>query len=267
MSDHGCTAVDTVFYANSWLEKEGYLTTTGGSAGTLASLGLNKEQLSRVAHRLGVHDLVRRLTPATVKDRLPDSEEGFRRERKLELVDWEQTEAIASGQGLITVVDDDPNVIDRLVADLRTLEDDEGRPIASEVMRREEAYEGPYTGDAPAVIFDQREGVHTSGAIGDNPVFTGTGQWEAENVRTGLFLADGPAVAATGLPDTISITDIAPTVLHSVGCAVPEDVDGEVLELFGDVDVSYRDPIPFGETGAAAGEDVAERLENLGYLE
>jgi predicted AlkP superfamily phosphohydrolase/phosphomutase len=267
MSDHGCTAVDTVFYANSWLEKEGYLTTTGGSAGTLASLGLNKEQLSRVAHRLGVHDLVRRLTPATVKDRLPDSEEGFRRERKLELVDWEQTEAIASGQGLTTVVDDDPNVIDRLVADLRTLEDDEGRPIASEVMRREEAYEGPYTGDAPAVIFDQREGVHTSGAIGDNPVFTGTGQWEAENVRTGLFLADGPTVAATGLPDTISITDIAPTVLHSVGCAVPEDVDGEVLELFGDVDVSYRDPIPFGETGAAAGEDVAERLENLGYLE
>jgi len=27
MSDHGCTDVDTVFHANSWLEQEGYLVT------------------------------------------------------------------------------------------------------------------------------------------------------------------------------------------------------------------------------------------------
>lgn len=267
MSDHGCKDVDTVFYVNSWLEETGYLTTKTDTSDVLSGTGFNKKQLSRLAHRLGVHGLVTRLAPAWLTASIPEDEEGFKREQKLEKVDWGESAAIASGQGLVYVIDDDPDTVDQLVSDLEALTDDAGRPIAREVFTREEAYSGPYTGEAPEIVFDQRPGVHTSGAIGSNPVFTGVGTWEAENVRTGLFLADGPAVEADSLDETVSILDVAPTVLQSVGCAIPTDMDGRVLPLFGGREVESRDPVPYEESDGESDEAVQQRLEDLGYLE
>jgi len=266
MSDHGCTDVDTVFYANSWLEERGYLATEGGATDAFSRIGINKKRVSKLAHRFGIHDLVVRLTPERLKESVPEDEEGFKREQKLERVDWERTRAIASGQGLVYVVDDDPATVDALVEDLTALTGPDGRPIAREVFRREQAYEGPYVGDAPNAVFDQRPGVHTSGGIGDNPTFSGPDQWAAENVRTGLFLAEGPAVDASTDLGTISITDVAPTVLHSVGSAVPTDMDGTVLPLF-EGEVDRRDPIPHERGRGESDEDVRDRLADLGYLE
>jgi predicted AlkP superfamily phosphohydrolase/phosphomutase len=267
MSDHGCKDVDTVFYANSWLEEAGYLVTETDTADALSGTGINKKRISKLAHRLGIHSLVTRLAPEFIKSSIPEDEEGFKREQKLEKVNWEESSAIASGQGLVYVIDDDPETVDDLVSDLESLTNENGQPIAREVLTREEAYSGPYTDEAPDVVFDQRPGVHTSGAIGSNPVFADAGHWEAENVRTGLFLADGPDVEADALDETISILDLAPTVLASVDCPVPTDLDGETLPLFGDRDVDTRDPIPYEEAGGWSDEAVQQRLEDLGYLE
>ncbi|MBX0285478.1 alkaline phosphatase family protein [Haloarcula salinisoli] len=267
MSDHGCKDVDTVFYVNSWLESEGYLVTKTETADVFDRYGVNKKRLSKLAHNLGIHSLVTRLAPDRLTEQIPEDEEGFKREQKLEKVDWEQSSAVASGQGLVYVIDDDPDTVKRLIDDLAALENDAGEPIARQVMRREEAYEGPYVEDAPEIVFDQRPGVHASGAIGSNPIFSDVGHWEAENVRTGLFLADGPDVDATDLDGPISITDVAPTVLHSVDCSVPTDMDGEPLPLFDDRDVATCDPLPFEAATDAAREDVQDRLEDLGYLE
>lgn len=263
MSDHGCTDIDTVFYANSWLEREGYLATETDASDTFSKFGINKKRVSSLAHRLGVHGLVTSLTPEFVKNSVPEDEEGFKREQKLEKVDWERSAAVASGQGLVYVIDDSRRA--ELVSDLEALERD-GRPVASEVYTREEAYEGPYVDEAPDVVFDQRDGVHTSGAIGDNPVFADAGSWKAENVRTGLFLAAGRDVEGDSLPETISITDIAPTILHRRGVAVPSDMDGRP-QLPGDREIERREPIPFDAIDSRATDEVAERLEDLGYLE
>jgi len=267
LSDHGCKDVDTVFYANAWLEQAGYLVTEGDTASALSGMGINKKDISKLAHRLGIHGLVTSLAPEWLTSSIPEDEEGFKREQKLDRVDWEQSSAVASGQGLVYVIDDDPETVEQLVADLESLTNEDGQPIAREVFTRQQAYSGPYTDEAPDVIFDQRPGVHTSGAIGSNPVFADAGHWEAENVRTGLFLADGPSVTADSLAEPISITDIAPTVLHSVDCPVPTDMDGEVLSLFGERPAREREPIPYEESGGTSNEAVQERLEDLGYLE
>ena len=263
MSDHGCTDIDTVFYANSWLEREGYLATETDASDTFSKFGINKKRVSSLAHRFGVHGLVTSLTPEFIKNSVPEDEEGFKREQKLEKVDWERSAAVASGQGLVYVIDDSRT--EDLVSDLEALERD-GRPVASEVYTRAEAYEGPYVDEAPDVVFDQRDGVHTSGAIGDNPVFADAGSWKAENVRTGLFLAAGRDVEGDSLPETISITDIAPTILHRHGVAVPSDMDGRP-QLPGDREIERREPIPFDAIDSRATDEVAERLEDLGYLE
>ncbi|MFC5971140.1 alkaline phosphatase family protein [Halomarina salina] len=266
MSDHGCTEIDTVFNANSWLESMGYLSTERSASDLFGRVGLNKKRVSALAHRFGVHDLVVRLAPERLKSSVPEDEEGFKREQKLDRVNWDETSAIASGQGLIYVVDDDEETVESLVSDLENLRNREGRPVASEVLRREEAYSGSHVDEAPNVVFDQREGVHTSGAIGDNPVFDGPGTWAAENVRTGLFLASGPEVSGA-LDETISILDVAPTVLRSVGSAVPTDMDGRALDLFGDDAPAERDPIPASAVDSASDQAVQDRLEDLGYLE
>ena len=263
MSDHGCTDIDTVFYANSWLEQEGYLVTDSGTSETFAKLGLNKKRISRLAHELGVHDLVVRLTPEAIKRSVPDTEEGFKRAQKLEKVDWERSAAIASGQGLVYVIDERRK--EDLVADLRTLEHD-GQRIATEVLTREEAYDGPHVKSAPEIVFDQRPGVHTSGAIGDNPTFSAAGDWRAENVRTGLFLAARPDVEPDELDTEMFITDVAPTLLNHANVAVPTDMDGEP-RLLRDQSVEYCDPIPFESIDSRATDEVTERLEGLGYLE
>ena len=266
MSDHGCKDVDTVFYINSWLEEQGYLVTETEAADVLTRYDINKQRISKIAHKLGVHGLITRLAPERLNRSIPDDEGGFKREQKLARVDWDRSTAVASGQGLVYVIGDSPSVTDQLVSDLESLTDHSGEPIAREVYRREDAYDGPYVGDAPDVVFDQRPGVHTNGAIGSSSTFDDAGRWEAENVRTGLFLADGPSVESAALTEPISITDLAPTILNSVECPVPTDVDGRPLGLFGE-EFETCEPIPFEAVGDTAREDVQNRLEDLGYLE
>ncbi|ERG95723.1 alkaline phosphatase family protein, partial [Haloquadratum walsbyi] len=120
ISDHGCTDVDTMFYANSWLEHEGYLVTETGPFNILPEFGINKKRVSQLAHRLGIHGLVTSLAPESIKDAVPEDERGFKREQKLEKVDWERSDAIASGQGLIYLIDDSRS--EELVRDLEGLE-------------------------------------------------------------------------------------------------------------------------------------------------
>lgn len=267
MSDHGCDAIDTMFYANSWLEQEGFLRTTGGATNLLDSLGINKQRVAKLADRIGARNAIAALTPEFVKRTVPEDDEGAKRDQKLDRIDWTDSRAVASGQGLIYVLDGREETRDELIEALTSLDSDiTGTPIARNVYRREEVYTGPYVGEAPAVVFDQTPGVHTSGAIGDNPVFEDVSHWAAENVRTGLFLADGPSVTGT-LPDRASITDVAPTLLAEQGVPIPTDVDGEVLPLFDDDHPGTQEPVVPDFVDERSGEEVQERLEDLGYLQ
>lgn len=267
MSDHGCTEIDTMFYANAWLEREGFLKTKSDATSTFDRLGINKKRVSKIAEKFGHRDIVANLAPEFIKRRVPEDEEGAKREQKLERVDWNRSRAIASGQGLIYVLDGDEETISEIIRRLEELDSDvSGKPIAREVLRREDAYSGPYVEEAPEIIFDQTPGIHTSGAIGNNPVFENVSHWRAENVRTGLFLADGPDVDAT-IDREVSITDVAPTVLHSVDCPIPDDVDGAPLPLFDGEQPEYCDPITPEFLDEESGEAVEERLEDLGYLQ
>lgn len=267
MSDHGCEEIDTMFYANAWLEREGYLRTTGDSAGLFERVGLNQQVLARWTDQLGVRKLASRLAPGFLMRRLPEDEEGAKREQKLHRVDWDHSRAVASGQGLVYVIGDEEEANEAIREDLEELESEvSGTRIARGVFRREDVYDGPYVDEAPDIVFDQTPGIHTSGAIGNNPVFEDVSHWRAENVRTGLFLADGPDIQGT-IDRDVSIVDVAPTLLHGLGCPVPEDVDGDPLRLFDRGDPEYREPIVPEFVEESAGEDVQGRLEDLGYLQ
>ena len=268
MSDHGCAEIDTMFYANSWLEQEGFLTTsTSGTTSVLERFNINKKRISKIADRVGIREIVTAAAPEGIKQAVPEDDEGAKRDQKLDRVDWDQSRAIASGQGLIYVLDGREETREQIIDRLCDIQSDiSGIPIARNVYRREEIYDGSYVSDAPLIVFDQTPGIHTSGAIGANPVFEDVSHWSAENVRTGLFLADGPDVTMSA-GERISITDVAATILHEHGSAIPSDIDGEPLDLFDWEQPETREPIIPDFVDQQSGESVQNRLEDLGYLQ
>lgn len=276
MSDHGCTEIDTVFYINRWLAANGYLETHPSLASRLHDVGLTQERIAGVVRSLGLEKYIRPLIPRHIIERFP-SDEGVVREEKLKMVDWEETTAIGSGQGLVYVVaDSEPErqaILESLEADLRATTGLNGEPIARSIHRREDLYEGEYVDKAPDLIFDQRPGVHTSEAMGDGEIFSTPTDWRAENVPEGMVLFHGDDVAAGDLGE-VKISDIAPTILHWMGHAVPTDMDGEVLtDVFADGappaerSVETREPLPDLDADPTIDAAVEDRLADIGYLE
>ena len=92
----------------------------------------------------------------------------------------------------------------------------------------------------------------------------------------GIFLAAGPGIHRGRSADRLSIMDVAPAVLHSLGLPVPDGLDGRLPDR-----IWHRAPAgpgtaagllvtapaePDGYTGAEE-EDVLARLRGLGYVE
>ncbi|MGB3216036.1 MAG: phosphodiesterase, partial [Anaerolineae bacterium] len=82
------------------------------------------------------------------------------------------------------------------------------------------------------------------------------------------------AGAARPLSPTPRLIDIAPTVLHSLGLAVPETMQGRALTelLQSTAPVRRQAPAPAAESAGQAAlndaetADLQERLRGLGYL-
>ena len=278
VSDHGCTEIDTVFYVNRWLEAQGYLETKTSLASRLHDLGLTQERVASIVRSVGLEKYVRPLIPRRIIERFP-SDEGVVREAKLDMVDWEHTTAVGSGQGLVYAVADDEadreRILDSLEADLRDATGLNGDPVARSIHRPEEIYEGEYLNRAPDLLFDQRPGVHTSEAMGQDEAFSTPTNWRAENVPDGMVLFHGDDVQAGEL-DSIRITDVAPTILHWMGHEVPTDMDGSpVTEIFApgtepaERPVETRRPLPDldeDEPHRKLDGNVEDRLADIGYL-
>lgn len=267
MSDHGCAATEVEFYINEWLAANGYLEKRRSVDQFLQRVGLTRETALAAAKRAGVVDVLARIVPESVQQIVPQAA-GAKRKRKLELVDLSETKALASGQGPVYVnpAFDVEATVESLTADLETASDDEGRPLFSGVYRAEDVYDGPYMDAAPAVVIDQRPGVTINDGIGGGEVRTKPKRWAAENAREGIFVAAGPDLEARGALGTTDIRDVAPTVLAAHGVPIPTDMEGTALPIAGD-HPGEQEPIAVRGRGSGASEEVASRLQQLGYME
>lgn len=269
MSDHGCAPTTTEFYINEWLTQNGYLTQQRTLDDWFRQIGLTRENLLRAAKRVGIVGPLARTVPERIQKLVPQSA-GAKRGRKTEKINFQRTKALASGQGPVYVnpIFDVNTVTDTLVEDLLVVTDDDGDSLFRNVYRTGELYTGPYVGDGPDIVIDMQPGVHINDGIGHGKIQTAPDRWEAENERTGIFVAKGPSFENCGRIETIEILDLAPTILSSHGVSIPTDMDGRALPILSDVQCTgSQDPIEVpGRTGDA-GRRVAHRLEHLGYME
>lgn len=237
MSDHGSTEIDWEFHVNSWLKEQGLLKTEMSFPKLLHKLGITTDRLIKISTTLGISKIAKLAAPDTVLQYIPNENQEITRERKGSHINWSDTSAIASGQGpiyLTTPKDSDryDQIRDNLIQKLQNLTTPSGYPVAKEVHRSEEIYEGEYQSEAPDIVVDQVDGIHISGRIGRGKVFTSPEDdtWRAENKRRGMLIANGPDFAEGDINE-ISILDLAPTLLHLFDCSVPADLDGQVQDI------------------------------------
>lgn len=278
MSDHGSNEITTEFQANAWLEREGFLSRKDDLNTKMddigSQLGFTQRGLSNLANSIGLREVIRRTVPDSIINRLP--KKGYSNESKLDVIDWEKTDAIASGQGLIYLTDpssESISISQNIIERLRELEDpNTGEQVARKVYRKEEVYSGDHLNLAPDIIFDQSPGVHTAQAIGNFEPFSRPTNWRGENERDGIFLAHGPNFRSRGEIKKVRIVDLMPTILTLMNTPIPTDLDGEVLDVLTDdvtKDPPTQTPMEPPERliySRSDERDVRENLEELGYL-
>jgi predicted AlkP superfamily phosphohydrolase/phosphomutase len=277
MSDHGCNQIDVSFAVNAWLEREGYLETTTGVSDLLHRVGLTRERVRPLLSSLGLEWWLRRVVPRRLQVLLPDAEGGVDKSAKEGVVDWKNSVAVASGQGPLYILAEDPEerkrVRTELLARLDGLEHG-GRTVVEAAVPAETVYQGEHIDRAPDILLRQAPGVHIEGAVGGTEPFQSPSRWRGENKETGLFVAHGPAIEPNAELDDMHILDIAPSVLHHENTAVPTNLDGSVRTgLFAagtgpaERDPATQPPVGSGIDGDATESRVGERLQDLGYLQ
>ena len=254
VSDHGFGPTDEIVYINVWLERQGLL----------------------------------RWSPNAPKDEA-EAIMVDRLKNHMDMLDWDGTTAYAltpSSNGIfIRGVSPEryPEFRARLIAALERFTDERtGERIVTAIRTREEAFPGAQGHLAPDLTLTLRDGGLVSILNADATVRPRT-EVVGTHRPQGIFIARGPGIRAGTACGPLSITDVAPTLVYSLGLDVPADFEGAVpAELFDGATLAAAPPRIGPATrpvddgaGARTGERldaasealVMERLKGLGYLE
>lgn len=315
MSDHGMGPTHYHVNLNNWLVQGGFMQWRRRPATALRRLGYRLGLNPTTLYNLLPQELMHRLTLGDLRTgvaQIPTEHVGHRSSLTQRLarwlsrglfltftdIDWSRTVAYSTGTteaGLIylNVSGREPagtvawgkeyqRVREQLAERLMNFADPwTHRPLVERVYRREELYHGPHITDAPDLIVIYRYGEydHKKGTV-----FLSTRPVEpvrdanATHRLHGIFALHAPGVARSGERlEPVHIQDIAPTVLHLMGEAVPRELEGQVWEA-GLTD-AYRvtHPVQISDEpliGPTAGKElsssdleaVLERLHGLGYI-
>ena len=158
-----------------------------------------------------------------------------------------------------------------------------GEPAVEAVLRREDAYQGPYLAEAPELTIQWNRRVPVGRLA---PSVTDMGDFPIEQYRAisgdhrpeGILLMAGPGVAPGRAIEGASIMDVFPTILGLMGVSVPAGLDGHLLGAAFAGDIADATTAAAGRPDETAQpeqhrytsdeeEQIRERLRDLGYLE
>jgi len=279
MSDHGFEKVRRNFAVNVVLERAGLVSLADSGDSTKAALGSARDLASDALARAGLLTLARKIVPESALTGVPTGDSlGLDNALSTGRIDWSSTRALADvGQktAMVYALANDPDEVDRICDDaeaaLRDAVDREG--LDARFLRLDRG--GPHTPDLCMVI--ETPSVHASSRFDVDEVLFDVDT--SGHARDGIFLARGPSFR-DGTIESATLTDVAPTVLHALGCRLPTSMTGNVLDVFAEgSDPAGREPDRYdfigadavaegGVTGDEEKEDeVKDRLRELGYLE
>ena len=242
--------VSHTFFLNDWLLEHDYLAwEAAGAPATWEGPALDTDQLTKQA----------------------------------KLYDWTRTRAwfpLAGGNGIFLVRRDDLHPMgleeneyhafrERLRSELAAV------PEIAQVWNREDLCGGPHQELAPDLLLEMHPGVALSPFTATATTAAGDG---CVSSPRGIFFAGGPAVRAGAVVQAISLLDVMPFLLYSLGLSIPEDLEGRVPAEVLDPAWFANHLVRSGCAAAARGaekpmlnpeaeEEILQRLRALGYLE
>jgi predicted AlkP superfamily phosphohydrolase/phosphomutase len=164
--------------------------------------------------------------------------------RHVYLLDWSRTKAYVptpSGNGIHIVrrdadhpggVPDDEyeSFRDGLIEGLLRVRDPEtGQQVITRVLKREDVFSGPAMDLAPDLTLELEDGGSVSILAAEQPV-SPRPEYSGTHRREGVFIARGPEIKQGASLSALSILDVAPLILYSLGLAIPEEMEGRVPE-------------------------------------
>ncbi|AFZ74387.1 alkaline phosphatase family protein [Natronobacterium gregoryi] len=291
-SDHGFGPISKFVHLNVVLEQDGFLSRKDRSAtgSSLAQLGVTKSNVLGTLKRVGIDE--KRFVQSLPKGLVDGLAEQVPGDHGLYDVDFEETIAFAHGPSYVYVNDTDrfeagtvaPANVDSVKRELRAAFEDVIDPDTGDRVLSVSDGDDVFPADdaSPDLVVVGEDGYEEKTKL-DDDVFAPAGTKAASHRSEGVFFAHGPAIDGsleTVNLDALSVVDVAPTLLHSVGEPIPDDVDGEVRTelLESDVDPTVQEDEPQATVGSKSereqAEDVdedfdgvEERLKGLGYME
>lgn len=224
-------------------------------------------------------------------------------------IDWSRTKAYCSEvlasppsiwinlKGIKPQGTVDPSEYDALISviidKLNELKDPrDGKPVIMRVYRRDEIFHGPFANEGADLVLDwwsENSLFSTQPSFPeetDQPALvirehkpSESSEWGGTHRLDGIIVARAPAIKAGAKIENAHLIDLAPTILHLLGVAVPEDMDGNVLVDAFRPEFLAEHPLKAGAASGTSGGDrpsgytdeesakVEERLQALGYLE
>jgi len=298
VSDHGAGPLRRFLHTNLWLMERGFLQ-------------IRHRPISRLKHRLfrwgltpmNLYNTTSKVGLGRVKTKLRWTAKGYAVLRSLFLsfgdVDWENTLAYGLGGGwaggiYLNVKGREPlgriepgdayeRERRRIADDLRGVPDPAtGAPLVSKVWFREELFSGPFASESPDLYFspsDESCAVFGDFEFSSNRVLEPTSPAiSGQHRMDGVLGVWGPHIRRGEILEGVRIVDVAPTALHLMGMAVPEGMDGRVLnealtpEFLGKREVrTVREDASDSSAGGPRYSDreegeIIDRLKGLGYI-
>lgn len=303
LSDHGGMAHPAYYFnTNAWLRDLGLLCPSANTSGQRrpwqALMSTVKRQYRSRVRALPYLERIYRRLPSRL--RRFATEFDARAMMNTDAIDWEHTKAyrfpmyppvegvminVARRQpaGCVAPGDEYEALRTRILAEARSVRDPRtGEPVVVEAYRREELYHGDRLETAPDLILVTRDcykggvGVETLVEQVPREVLS---KLSGVHRMDGIILAQGPHLRHNTTIEGARIVDVAPTILHLLGLAIPEDMDGKPLtEIFDEATLAhsaaqYTSARAHGDLASdMAGytpeeeETVRIKLEGLGYL-
>jgi predicted AlkP superfamily phosphohydrolase/phosphomutase len=171
-------------------------------------------------------------------------------------------------QGIVGPEEVEP-LLRELEQKLQALGDEQGRPIGTRTFRPNEVYRACNNVPPDLIVYFGDLNWRSVGSVGHPSVWTyenDTGPDDANHAQFGIFLMGTAAdmqrpgfVVPGPQREGLSLFDIAPTILTSLGLAVPQGVGRTVVSA---------QAVPSPDTVYTEDEEaeLARRLEDLGYL-
>jgi len=292
LSDHGFGPFHKFFHINNWLAEQGLLK-------------FHRSPLSlvkRLAFRMGVTPI--NALKWVMRLRLSGMRKNVKRGRgrgmlkRLFLsfadVDWARTKAFSMGnfgqvylnvqgqrpQGIVTA-DEYEALRDQIAEAALALRDPvDGSRVVQQVYKREEIFHGASIDRMPDLLLHTDRARYVSfghADFGSNRVIEPSVGQTGHHHMVGVLALNGPEVRPGLVMEEASILDLAPTILHYMGLAVPDYMDGEVLVQAFSEELNHANPVRYSDdgygvlnedTGYASGEEevVMEKLRDMGYV-